>query len=44
MLGNLPNIKVEKNFRNGLVQYFIKDGLETQRSKVIFQSQIISGR
>lgn len=43
MLKNLSN-RVEKNLRNGLVRCFIKGELDSQRRKVICQSQILGGR
>lgn len=44
MLENLPNIRDEENLRNDLVQCFLKDELDFQRTEMIFQSQMISGR
>lgn len=32
MLENSPNIRIEKNPRNGRVQCFLKDKLDVQRS------------
>lgn len=44
MLENVPNIRDEENLRNDLVQCFLKDELDVQRTEMIFRSQMISGR